>query len=72
MWLLAECTVHVEMSGERIGGCGGGGVGVGGGSVRCSEVGTELRRGESAATAAGRTVKICLLFVMELGYSWLT
>lgn len=44
----------------------------GGGSVRCSEVGTELRRGESAATAAGRTVKICLLFVMELGYSWLT
>lgn len=49
-----------------------GGGGGGGGSVRCSEVGTELRRGESAATAAGRTVKICLLFVMELGYSWLT
>lgn len=64
MWLLAECTVHVEMSGERIGGEeeGGGRRKQEIGSVRCSEVGTELRRGESAATAAGRTLRyVCFL-----------
>lgn len=52
MWLLAECTVHVEMNRETEE-RGGGGVGrrkQERGSVRCSEVGTELKSEESAVS----------------------
>lgn len=40
------------------------------GSVRCSEVGTELKSKESSVTVLLGGLWIC--FFMELCYSWLT
>lgn len=78
VWLLAECTVHVEMSGERTGEGWGGGVGVSWtqetGKRKC-----QVLRGRDRVEkrrirrdqAAGWTVRYVFV-VMELCYSWLT
>lgn len=64
VWLLAERTVHVKMRG----GTGGHGCRKQErGSVRCSEVGTELRSEESAVTRLlGRLTDMLFFFVMKL------
>lgn len=76
MWLLAECTVHVEMSSKRRW-RGGGSYQhrrQERGSVKCSEVGTGLRKEESAVTRLldGHLDMFFFNFVIELCYFWLT